>query len=96
MARNKLWYYAITQSDATLAGVHSMMDMLRYDSARVCFNAPDRWYVLESAHPPTTERWKSFGIRVHAIARSQYECHSEVGRIIVAAQNKRDEGWSVR
>lgn len=76
MKRKKKVYYLIRRNKLEeWMGVAAVMDMLRYDGARVEPNAPTGFYLLSNEHGPEVQRWKSFGIEIDAVLKDQFEAH---------------------
>jgi hypothetical protein len=58
-------YYVIPRATLDDLGVHSTLDMLRYDGATVECNPPDGYYLLRcEGRGPCVERWSSFGVSI--------------------------------
>jgi hypothetical protein len=45
-------------------GMEGVLDMLRYDGARVENNAPEGYWLLSSETHPEVARWRSSGIKI--------------------------------
>ena len=95
MKLERRWWYVIKRHelDRMYVPLESMMDMLRYDAARVESNAPAGLYLLSKSAEgyaagqggPCVERWTSFGIEVYVISKGQYSPGpDDVNRVIVA------------
>ena len=72
MKRDKQWFYLIEKehlrSQTFGVGVEGVLDMLRYDGARIESNAPDGYWLLSClGNYPVVARWKSFGIRIRVM-----------------------------
>lgn len=77
MAKPKVWYFLIKKDalEDKANAVHDIMDMLRYDSAKVVSNPPGEpaeFYLLSTDSPlgPTVRRWESFHLRVEGVGSS--------------------------
>jgi hypothetical protein len=75
MAKVKESYYLISREDVDRMDVSHLLDMLRYDGAKVECNPPDGYYLFKTQNfsGPCVERWKSFGIRVAAVGKDRRE-----------------------
>lgn len=78
MAKPTRYFYLIARDQLTGwpktgAPVEGVLDMLRYDYARIEPNAPEGFYLLSADHPPGVERWASFGVRIAWIGHDPYE-----------------------
>ncbi len=52
----------------------AVLDMLRYDGARVEGNAPAGFYMLSNKTGPAVARWASFGVRgIHGPYDAEFE-----------------------
>jgi len=65
-AKRRTYRYEV-EFRRSILGYDSMLDMLRYDGARVLGQLPAKSdnavrLRLEAEHPPATARWASFGI----------------------------------
>lgn len=73
MAKPKaMVYYLISRRAVNDMPAGAVLDILRYDYARVESNAPDGYYLFSvdaDRNGPTIERWKSYGLRVVFVSR---------------------------
>jgi len=63
--------------------VPEVLDMLRYDVARVESNAPPGFYLLSSAAfaAPHADRWASFGIDIAATFKHESEAYEQARKV---------------
>lgn len=70
MAKERTIYYAISRAQVNDAPAAAMLDMLRYDGARVENNSPNGYWLFsitrsDGASPIVhVERWRSFGLTI--------------------------------
>lgn len=62
--RKKTYRYTASTVAIDRMGTRALMDMLRYDGARVLSNPPEGTYLFESDTPPSAGRWASFGVKI--------------------------------
>ena len=69
MPRQKTYYFIVKKSErddlATRHGLRGVLDLMRYDGARVLSddNTPG-YYLFSAEHPPTVARWQTFDIHI--------------------------------
>lgn len=97
----RYWYVARRESiDALTAS--DVMDMLRYDAARVECNPPDGLYLMSKlqsgGYPePCAARWESFGVRIYVIdIRQQQPDRDDILRVVKAEDIIRPSKGGVR
>lgn len=88
----KFWYVIKRDAFANIQA-ESVLDMLRYDGARVECNAPPGYWLLtkhaKDAAPPNEARWKSFMLKVYVVSRGYYApSRSEVDAFVKAEDAK--------
>lgn len=92
------------QEATSSAGVVALLDMLRYDQARVQSADtgavplyPKGYVVLMLEHAPTTRRWASFGLKPVAVERSEGMLAAALRRLIAReAAQRAVEGYQQR
>lgn len=90
------WWYVTKSEHLEGHSVGAVMDMLRYDGARVECNAPVGFWLLSKEAdggypPPNEERWRSFMIRVYVICKSPYAPSREEVSKVVAEEDRLSE-----
>jgi len=87
--KEKRWWYVARRETLDDLPVPTVMDMLRYDQARVELNAPKDWYLLskveEGGYPrPNSDRWP---IRIYILGKSvEPPTHEEIYHKVAAQQ----------
>ena len=87
-------WYLLKRDDVQEMPIEAMMDMLRYDGARVHCNGPDGFWLLSTDGEPCEARWKSFGIQLFAISLWK-TAHRPMGND-EADVRRPNSDWSVR
>lgn len=93
MARKpKRVWWLIRRADLAGQPTEAVMDMLRYDGARVECNAPSGYYLLSSDYTsaPNVARWASFGIAIASLC-SEYAAH-DVARVLTPEHHLHTDG----
>lgn len=70
MKKEKRYWFAARRDAIDALSASDVMDMLRYDQARVECNPPEGFYLMSKLQqggypPPTADRWTSFGVRIY-------------------------------
>lgn len=93
----RYWYAALCEEIEALSA-HDLMDMLRYDAARVECNPPFGFYVMSKAEaggypPPNASRWASFQVLVVVVSIGTHQPDSaEVVRAFEAYKRMNQKG----
>lgn len=77
----RYWYLARKESVESLE-VHDVMELLRYDAARVECNPPSGFYLMSKLQTggyaePHEAHWKSFGVRIYIFGVRQHQPTAE-------------------
>jgi len=102
MKIEKRYWYAARREAIDALSASEVMDMLRYDAARVECNPPDGFYVMSKAQaggypPPTKARWESFGVRIALVSISIHQPEpGEVVRVFEADERMNPSKGGVR
>lgn len=67
----KAFFYLIRREALEHLSPGELLDMLRYDGARVLNNPPAGFYLLTSESAPAEARWKSFGVHIADVSDSR-------------------------
>lgn len=85
MAKQKRSYYLIEKAQledvARGCGISGVMDMLRFDGAKVECNAPNGFWLLSCEGDPGVARWRSFGIKVVAVSTDPFTISKVAARL---------------
>jgi hypothetical protein len=103
MVRTRTTYFAIPAEEVAALGVEALMDMLRYDGARVI-----RRHEATEAHPrglwvfakeaegypePTVGRWASFGVRTVYLMDQMAGGYGRVSEGAMRYENLGHDSW---
>jgi hypothetical protein len=72
----KRYWYVARRDEIDALSASDVMDMLRYDAARVECNPPSGFYLMSKLEqggylPPSIDRWKSFHVRIYIVGIRQ-------------------------
>ncbi len=87
----RYWYLARKESVESLE-VHDIMELLRYDAARVECNPPSGFYLMSKLQTggyqePSVAHWKSFGVRIYIYGVRQHQPTAEECLNLVRAED---------
>ena len=74
--KDKRYWYLARRDEVARLEPHDIMELLRYDAARVECNPPEGFYLLSKLETggyqePNADHWKSFGVRIYMMGVSQ-------------------------
>ena len=93
MKKEKRYWFAARRDAIDALSAADVMDMLRYDSARVECNPPDGMYLMSKVQeggypPPTVDRWASFHVQIHVVCLSrEVPAQEEVVRVVTSEES---------
>lgn len=95
MKQPNRWWFAARRETIDAMSAADVMDMLRYDAARVECNPPEGLYLMSKAEAggypqPEARRWESFGVRVYILGKSPLApSREEIMRVVEASDRMR-------